>query len=198
MGGHGEERRQANYMLELSEELMLRQMVETPTRLENTLDLFFTNNEELVIGVSVEDTIMSDHRLVVIETPLGFPASEERRHLEMSEFDGLNLYHRDVDWNLIRNVLSLVKWKENLENKSVQEIYEVIVGELLRVCSKHANRKTSSFKRNKIPRDRKILMLKRGKLLKRMNSRMNEVEKENIRSVCAEIEEKLHESHIRE
>ena len=46
---------------------MMEQKITTATRGSNILDLFITNNEELVAAIRTEDTIMSDHKLVVVE-----------------------------------------------------------------------------------------------------------------------------------
>ena len=58
-----------NQLLDIANSISLSQTVNKTTRSENTLDLFFTNNESLVNRV---ETIlgMSDHDIVLIENEL--------------------------------------------------------------------------------------------------------------------------------
>jgi hypothetical protein len=48
-------------------EHLLSQQVRLPTRERNILDLFFTDNERMVVDVRVEETSLSDHRLVRVD-----------------------------------------------------------------------------------------------------------------------------------
>ena len=48
----------AHHLLEFIHEQLLKQYVEIPTRLNNTLDLIFSNNNELVHHVSTTETIL--------------------------------------------------------------------------------------------------------------------------------------------
>jgi hypothetical protein len=57
--------------LKFAEQFALEQFVTVPTRLNNILDLFFANNTELVRELSVEDTVLSDHRLINVRADLG-------------------------------------------------------------------------------------------------------------------------------
>ena len=66
-GGGREEREQASCMLDLASDLMLTQTVDIPTRGRNTLDLVFTNDDDLIMKIGAEDIIMSDYRIVLVE-----------------------------------------------------------------------------------------------------------------------------------
>ena len=55
-------------LLEFMEEKCLEQYVRTPTRAENILDVFLTDDPDVVVDVCVEDNSQSDHRLVFVET----------------------------------------------------------------------------------------------------------------------------------
>ena len=66
--GAATSRRQASLLFELFEDYFMDKYVHRSTRGDNILDLFATNDHELVSKVVVEDTYMSDHRLVIINT----------------------------------------------------------------------------------------------------------------------------------
>lgn len=65
-GGTRESRVQSASLVAFMEQFALEQYVNVPTRLENILDLFLTNNCDLVREVKVEDTQLSDHRLIFV------------------------------------------------------------------------------------------------------------------------------------
>merc|ERR1711989_190525 len=59
---------QFNKMMEIMNKYHLVQTVEEKTRKDNTLDLVFTNNLDLITQIDVTGTIMSDHDIIEIET----------------------------------------------------------------------------------------------------------------------------------
>ena len=62
-------RLQAQKMLSFFSDHFLEQIIEKPTRGENILDLFATNNHQLVLGYQVlQKSAISDHNLVLITT----------------------------------------------------------------------------------------------------------------------------------
>ena len=65
-GGSLADGRQASKLFEFFEVFFMEQMVMQPTRLNNILDLFATNDCELISKIDVEDTPMSDHKLIKI------------------------------------------------------------------------------------------------------------------------------------
>ena len=67
-GGSVADQRQAAMLLSFLENYFLMQEVRQPTRGSNILDIFSTNNHEFVANISVEDTQISDHRLIYIST----------------------------------------------------------------------------------------------------------------------------------
>ena len=55
-------------LFSLMDELFLSQIRTTPTRGQNILDLCFINKEDMIEKREVQETNMSDHKLVVIDT----------------------------------------------------------------------------------------------------------------------------------
>ena len=62
------DRTQAVRLIEFMDRQLLEQLVITPTRENNILDLVLTNNDEVVNDIRVEYTKISDHRLVVMNS----------------------------------------------------------------------------------------------------------------------------------
>ena len=65
-GGTASDRRQAANMIGFFQDYFLEQYVKHPTRGNNILDLFATNEHELVSRIIIEDTKLSDHKFLII------------------------------------------------------------------------------------------------------------------------------------
>ena len=74
------------------------QMIEEPTRKENTLDLMFTNEVHLVTMVEVTKSSYSDHNIIEMSTNY-LLTEEEKCNIEQSEdtgFRSLNFQAKTV------------------------------------------------------------------------------------------------------
>ena len=67
-GGTHENQFQANAFLQFAQEQCLQQYIERPTRKNNILDVFLTNNDQLTRQIIITETSMSDHNIIQIET----------------------------------------------------------------------------------------------------------------------------------
>ena len=197
-GGTGEERRQASHLLEVRDELLMNQIIEVPTRGDNILDLFFTNNEDLIMKVEVVDSIMSDHRMILVGLTVGFDTDEESMPMNRNGLNNLNFFHNNTEWEKILDVLGDVNWSNTFQHLSLDEKYNVFMDKLLEVCSRFVPERIIRPKLNKIPRDRRILMKKRGKLNKRLLDVRGEDAKNRIRADIAQIENRISHSHMQE
>ena len=65
-GRSRDERRGAELLCEVMEDLCLTQIVEKPTRGDNLLDLVLVNNSDLVYDCEVRDVGLSDHRMILL------------------------------------------------------------------------------------------------------------------------------------
>ena len=99
----------------------LQQFVTTPTRIDkvtgaaNTLDLFITNNPELVLDISCEDTMLSDHKLLRISITEDFkPSKIYHSSVSYSSFGMFDFYQADFD--RLNGYLSNVVWNAILES----------------------------------------------------------------------------------
>ena len=61
-------RNQANAFFQFAQEQCLQQHIEEPTRKNNILDVFLTNNEQLTRQIIITETSMSDYNIIQIET----------------------------------------------------------------------------------------------------------------------------------
>ena len=67
-GGTYENQVQGNAFLQFAQEQCLQQYMEEPTRKNNILDVFFTNNDQLTRQIIITETSMNDHNIIQIET----------------------------------------------------------------------------------------------------------------------------------
>ena len=67
-GGTRENHVQANAFLLFAQEQCLQQYIEEPSRKNNILDVFLTNNDQLHRQITITETSMSDHNIIQIET----------------------------------------------------------------------------------------------------------------------------------
>ena len=86
----------------------LTQMVRTPTRGENILDLVLTNRAECVSSTSSDDLGLSDHKVVTCTLSYNCVENLVSEHRQKKGFAALNL--QDVDWERMNQALSEVDW----------------------------------------------------------------------------------------
>ncbi|XP_069954607.1 uncharacterized protein [Cherax quadricarinatus] len=67
-GGSSDENSHSHELLNLCTKFNLNQQIIEPTRLENTLDLIFTNNDDLIRNVTISNTIYSNHNIIEVQT----------------------------------------------------------------------------------------------------------------------------------
>merc|ERR1712240_774515 len=68
--GTTDQQKQFNKLLEVTDKHHLVQMIEEPTREENTLEMIFTNNPEIITQLDISKTIVSDHNIIEVTTNL--------------------------------------------------------------------------------------------------------------------------------
>ena len=187
---------QAQILLDFAAAHSLEQYVKAPTRIRNILDLFFANNEEMVVDIDIHETSISDHKLVTAEIVLPYKNERQSRgHID--GMPSLNFYHSSVDWNQINNRLVAIDWRCDFEGKTVDHMYEKLCGNLWNICSELVPKKKSST-RKVIPRDRRILMRRRRNLNKKYKKTNNPRIKNSITIQIENIEGELKVSLKRE
>ena len=193
-GGTREQQRQASILTNFAEKLFMEQIVEEGTRNENILDLFFSNNDEIVLKVEVEpQSIISDHKLQIITTSFLTEDCVARGDDEEDSLHQLNFFHNKIEWEEIKEKLSKVQWIQILKGLNPTEIYCQILKSLTGICLENIPRKKIK-KKSRIPKDRKLLMRKKCNMKKKYKSSFDE-HKNSILKEIETIEEKLKLSH---
>lgn len=179
--------RQERELIVFAEKYCLEQIVTRPTRENNILDLFFTNNIDMLYQYDVCDSNISDHRLVTVKTKVGF--KKDAAYKDLEGLKSLHFYSKCVDWENINKEFKDMEWENLLRDGDVDECYKVIRDQIGLVCSRYVP--TKKKRQKKIPRDRKILMRKRTKLTKRLAT-CSKITK--LRRKLCDIDNKLIES----
>ena len=93
----------------------LSQLVDTPTRLNNVLDLFITNLPSLINSVNVIPGL-SDHDIVMINSTIRLPILKQQPRLTL-------LYSR-ANWDAIKTELEgLLSSLTNIQHSDVEELW---------------------------------------------------------------------------
>ena len=180
---------QARTLIEFAAEHSLEQYVKAPTRIENILDLFFANNEEMVVDLNVHENSISDHKLVIAEIALPLINAPQNRG-RADGLSSLNFYHSSVNWEEINARLAAIDWRSEFNGEAVDQMYDGICVNLWNICSELVPKKKNP-RRNVIPRDRRILMRKRTKWNKKYQKTRNPRIRNNITRQIQIIEDNL-------
>ena len=187
---------QAEVLLEFVDDFYMDQYVREPTRGANILDLFFTNNEDLVLKIEVQPpTLLSDHQLMIVTTAFqnktqAFSSGKEEK------LRSLNFSDNRIDWLVLESSLNELDWITLFLNKTATQMFEIFQDTLYRICDMHVPKKNHKVK-SSIPKDRKVLMRKRCKLQKKLTN-YDEVHRNVMLDQIIDIERKLADSHVRE
>ena len=80
------------------------QIIDEPTRGENTLDLFFTNETSLVTDVEVNKSTKSDHSKIELSTK--YIINKEKTNKNTIKLENVNddNFHDKTKWELIKDI----------------------------------------------------------------------------------------------
>ena len=153
----------ASLLFDFMSENLCTQHVFDPTRLNNVLDLYISNSEDLVSHVSVSETSLSDHRRVEIflsYNPCSFAPPNPPDFID-STFRSLE-FHK-ADFGGINEMLSSVDWAALMGICNQEDFPELFSLTVLQICQSCCPRKippknnnTSSFLRIPSRRKRKL------------------------------------------
>merc|ERR1711984_48847 len=114
-GTSKEEKDQFLDLMEVCDDQCLVQIIEEPTRGENTLDLIFTNEVSLINDIEVNKSNKSDHCRV--ETSTNFIIKEENMQKFHNKKDNdikeVNFHESNINWDTVKDIKE-VKIKEVL------------------------------------------------------------------------------------
>ena len=194
-GGTSDSNLSAQYLLRFMSTHLLSQMVTTPTRGSNVLDLIMCNNDRLVCDVSCEATEMSDHNMVCALLSFNPALIEEAKltYLDEMSFRALDFNH--ADFEKLNEALSSVDWKEVRGSTTFQEFPMEFTRKVLNVCLENVQRKRPPKGK---PNVYNSLRRKKSRLKNRLlaaecsgdHARMKQLEDE-IGLICFEIKEAI-------
>ena len=139
---------------------------------------------------------MSDHHIVEISTHFkSHFARAQKKHIKFhNTFASLNFFSEDVNWDQIKHDLQCVDWeaKFSIANDLVNKI-DIFTKLCKDIAVKHTPKKkvAKSLGRSKIPRERKVLMRRRTKVVKQLSKQQPPAMRNNLTSELVDIELKL-------
>ena len=186
---------------EFVEEHFLKQQILCPTHIAgNTLDLVFTNNDYLLHSYDCLKPLLSVSDHFVVEANTAFKAksnSPEEKPEFLSPLDKLNFFSNDINWDKINEELNSFDWPTELSNLSPDDMLQKFLHIIESVCNKYVPLRKSAYKSGqpKIPRDRRILMRKRRKIILKLESSLSPTTKVKLERKLTNIELALQKSH---
>ena len=195
-GGSADSTQSSLLLLNFMSKHFLNQYVSSPTRGNNILDLFLTNNEYLVTNISSNTSDLSDHNMV--DVMLSFnPTDSNRSHLNVfdeNEFRSLDF--TQADFSEVRKKLEDVNWEELRMNSTFEEFPRLFTDTLYQICKDCVPVKKIS-KTGK-PRSLHALQRKKAKFKVRLqaaelggNTQRINCHKSTIALLCFQIKEQI-------
>ena len=179
---------------------MLHQVVNTPTRDINILELFLTNNERLIRNVSAQDTPLSDHRVVFTNLLTDLKSQSPPSPIPTFEdhtFRSLNIHKSD--FIKMNSILSEIDWDQchaDPDGNLFVELFRLTVLQVCWICNcspKKLSDQTSAAPKSEHSRQRYVLNRKRRKL----NSQLKALKDRNPLSLkIKKIEEEINLIHF--
>ena len=188
-----DEKQQFEKLLEICNNQFMLQMIEEPTREENTLDLMFTNEINLVTQIEVTKSSYSDHNMIEMSTNYSFTEKENhnREQSEDTEFRSFNFHAKTVKWKRIIEMIEDIDWDKDFESRDAIAGGKNVLEKLTICARENAPKRNNQNKGSKIPRERKKLH-NRIKMLKREKHRAYSNErKRRCETKILETEQKI-------
>ena len=188
-----DEKQQFEKLLEICNNQFMLQMIEEPTREENTLDLMFTNEINLVTQIEVTKSSYSDHNMIEMST--NYSLTEKENHnteqSEDTEFRSLNFHSKTVKWKRITEMIEDIDWDQDFESRDAIAGGKNVLEKLTICARENAPKRNNQNNGSKIPRERKKLH-NRIKMLKREKHRAYSNErKRRCETKILETEQKI-------
>merc|ERR1711867_45448 len=113
--------------LVLCNEHCLTQIIDEPTRRENTLDLFFTNETSLITDVEVNKSTKSDHSKIELSTRYSITKEKTNKNIIKQEYINDVNFHEKTKWDLIKDITNSKIKTSIVENSElIEELIDFI------------------------------------------------------------------------
>ena len=145
----------------------MQQLLYEPTRGNNILDVIFSE-KELIDNIDVSKTCLSDHNLLLCQTliPVQSHSNLDMKNLSSSVLESLNL--KKCNWDLLRSSITDIDWYSVLAECNTNDCYNSSIEKISLVCSNIISRRRQSrYYISQYFRERKALMRKRTKILRK-------------------------------
>ena len=137
----------ARQFLSFVEAHFLTQLVDSPTRGSNTLDLVFSNRPDYIIDTQVSNSYISDHQMVTCTLGFGLaPKPSPSPNLE----DFFAFSFHEADFPAMRDELNGIDWDtlaDICDDEDGSEFFQLLNLTVLQVLSHHSRRKKARHKR---------------------------------------------------
>merc|ERR1712236_56019 len=146
----------------MGDEFGLVQIIEEPTRGENTLDLIYTNEASMIIQVENIKSTLSDHDRIEVTTNIKTENEEEiieNKNENEKGMKNLNYNSDSAEWDKIRKELEKIQWNEIFKDKNTETCLNILLEIIIKLCEKYIPEKKSRNK-STIPKSRKQLFQK--------------------------------------
>lgn len=168
----------------------------------NILDLVFTNNTDLIFDYKCIETLrsVSHHKIIEVETKFMLKTEQpvvSEKPTESNPFSSLNFHDDNVDWSSLSDELSDIDWNLEFRKLSVDQMAERLIDISSHCALNHVPVKSKNVanKAKKIPRTRRLLMARRGRINKILLHITSPARKKKLREELIDIEKKLHNSY---
>ena len=169
----GRKGRAAQSLLSFMEDHFLAQVVLSPTRGDNILDLVFTNREELISHTEVRPTtVLSDHSILVSVLTVG-PGPKPSSPPAWDQFTTTIPFYdtksaSQEDWNKFGTTLNLSSWADRSSGCSLSQKSSLLSSLIEEAVMATFPRKKSRTKGNRIPLVMRKLMRRRKTVARKL------------------------------
>ncbi len=160
---------QSSFLFNLKDLYFLEQVITSPTRKGNILDLLFCSSD-LINSIRIEPTTMSDHNMICVETKIAVKSNVEQNIMNPPKtvFEQVDYYK--ADWAQINASLAEADIVNDIVDLDAESAFLKFTQTVGNICYHVSPKKDSnSTKLSKFLKHRKCLMRKRTKLLRKLN-----------------------------
>ena len=151
---------------------LLSQYILTPTRINNILDLFLTNNPNLVLHSSSTKTKLSDHNIIQIETTASIDIETYTSNIAEDPHTFKSIDMHKLDLEALKEHLKTIDWEQMKDICPDEDFPELFRLTVLQCCLMYGpiKEKSTNVKREyHIPKERRNLHRKKKKIKKKLN-----------------------------
>ena len=204
-GATGDEGEMVRSLNDFTSNHFLVQQINCPTHKDGgMLDLIFTNNGDLIYNISAIPTPRSDHFLIEVSSLYQETTISELKHTSVARgsskdeagFGDLNFFSDRINWDALEAELERCMGRLVARDLGSSLMMDRFITSCLAVVREFVPLKRATpTKKQKIPKDRRILMRRRRRTIQQRNIATGRARKEAIDQRLLEIEKSLQLSY---